>query len=205
MSGPRVFVSAGFPSGERGEKFLPYDPGAIGFAMTEVVRAVLRAEGRIVFGAQPAISPLVLQVAVELGRRNVVDVYQSRFFEKRIPGETMRLVEEGYAVPQWTERVPGVNEEDPCPSLELMRTKMLMEADPPDAAVFIGGMEGIIDEYQTLRDRSVPVPLLPLTAPGGAARTLQLSHDPVAERLTPFLGSPYYSDVARRIVAALAQ
>jgi hypothetical protein len=194
MSGPRVFVSAGFPSGKRGEPFAPYDTGAIGFAATEVVRAVLEAEGRIVFGAQPAISPLVLRVAVELGRREVVDVFQSRFFEGRIPGETMRLIDEGYAVPHWTERVGG---EDPGPSLERMRAEML--AHPFDAAVFIGGMEGILDEYERLSDR--PIPLLPLTAPGGAARKLRPSG--VGERLAPVLGSPYYPDVARQIVAAL--
>jgi SLOG cluster3 family len=203
MSGPRVFVSAGFPSGDRGKPFVPYDTGAIGFAATEVVRAVLEAEGRIVFGAQPAISPLVLRVAVELGRREVVDVYQSRFFEKDIPGETMRLINEGYAVPHWTERVPGESEKDPKPSLALMRTEMLEEAEPPDAAVFIGGMEGILGEYEMLRARPDGVPLLPLTAPGGAARKLKPSDDRVAERLAPVLGSPYYPDVAREIVAAL--
>jgi hypothetical protein len=203
MSGPRVFVSAGFPSGERGKKFLPYDTGAIGFAATEVVRAVLHAGGRIVFGAQPSISPLVLQVAVELDRREVVEVYQSRFFEGRIPEETMRLIEEGYAVPRWTRRVQGESEDDPNPSLAVMRTEMLLVAEPPDAAVFIGGMEGIDLEHGMLEKRPDAIPLLPLTAPGGAARNLRPSEDRVAVQLAPVLDSPYYPDVARRIVGAL--
>ena len=176
MSGPRVFVSAGFPSGDRGKKFLPYDTGAIGFAATEVVRAVLHAGGRIVFGAQPSISPLVLQVAVELDRREVVEVYQSRFFEGRIPEETMRLIEEGYAVPHWTGRAHGESEDDPNPSLAVMRTEMLLVAEPPDAAVFIGGMEGIDLEHRMLEKRPDAIPLLPLTAPGGAARNLRPSN-----------------------------
>src|SRR5262245_6758103 len=99
MSGPRVFLSASFPSGKDGEPYQPYDVGAIADAATAVVRAVLRSGGRIVFGGHPAISPLVLQVAAELGRREVVDVYQSRSFEDVIPAETTRLIEHGFAVP----------------------------------------------------------------------------------------------------------
>ena len=200
MSGPRVFLSASFPSGEDGEPYEPYDVAAIADAATAVVRAVLRADGRIVFGAHPAISPLVLLVAAELGRREVVEVYQSLWFRKMIPEETTRLIKLGYAVPRWTDEVPG---ESPKPSLAVMRKKMLVEDQAPDAAVFIGGMGGIKREYDLLLGRPEPVPLLPVTGPGGATRELERSHDRVAERLAPLLDSPYYPELARQIVAAL--
>jgi len=203
MSGPRVFLSASFPSGKAGEPYEPYDVAAIADAATAVVRAVLRAGGRIVFGAHPAISPLVLQVAAELGRREVVDVYQSRFFEGVIPAETTRLIQLGYAVPHWTKTVPGEHERDAKPSLNVMRTEMLVVAKAPDAAVFIGGMDGIKREYDLLDKRPDPVPLLPVKAPGGEARNLQRSGDAVAERLSPLLESPHYPELARQIVAAL--
>ena len=145
MSGPRVFVSASFPSGKPGQPFKPYDTAAIAEATTAVVRAVLRAGGRIVFGAHPTISPLVLLVAGEQGRSEAVEVYQSRFFEQQIPHETKRLIALGLAVPHWTDLVPGEDEDDPRPSLALMRDEMLKD-EPFDAAVFIGGMKGIVDE-----------------------------------------------------------
>jgi hypothetical protein len=204
MSGRRVFVSASFPSGERGAPFEPYDTAAIADAATAVVRAVLRAGGRIVFGAHPTISPLVLLIAGEHGRGEAVEVYQSRFFEDQIPDETKRLIELGFAVPHWTEHVPGAHEKDPGASLELMRRKMLEESGPIDAAVFIGGMEGIFAEYELLREKRAEVPRLPLTAPGGAARELAPSDDPVADRLAPLLDSPRYPELARRIVGELA-
>jgi hypothetical protein len=205
MSAPRVFVSASFPSGEPGQPFEPYDTAAIAEATTAVVRAVLRAGGRIVFGAHPTISPLVLLVAGEQGRREAVEVYQSRFFEKQIPHETKRLIALGLAVPHWTDLVPGEDEDDPRPSLALMRDEMLKASEPFDAAVFIGGMKGIVDEDTLLRNERAEVPRLPLWAPGGAARKLAPSEHPIAERLGPVLESPLYPELARRLVAELRQ
>jgi hypothetical protein len=64
-------------------------------------------------------------------------------------------------------------------------------------------MEGIDLEHGMLEKRPDAIPLLPLTAPGGAARNLRPSEDRVAVQLAPVLDSPYYPDVARRIVGAL--
>ena len=59
----RVFLSASFPSGKRGTRFEPFDPGAIADAVTAVARAVLVAKGRLLLGGHPTITPLVLTVA----------------------------------------------------------------------------------------------------------------------------------------------
>jgi hypothetical protein len=68
----------------------------------------------------------------------------------------------------------------------------------------MGGMEGIFGEYNDLVALQPEAPRLPLSAPGGAARKLDPSADPLAERLAPALRSPLYPAVAREIVAALA-
>jgi len=190
-----IFLSASFPSGERGERFPEADAAAIADAVTAVVRAVLEAEGRLVFGAHPTISPLVLLVAGEYRRKEVVEIFQSRYYERVIPRETLRLVELGFGTIHWTEDV-GPRDE----SLELMRTKMLER--PLAAGVFIGGMEGVVDEFTLLRDR---VPCFLLAAPGGAARRLAGSADwRPPEGFRPYIDSPRYPAVARAIVEMVA-
>jgi hypothetical protein len=156
----------------------------------------------LVFGAHPTISPLVLSVAAELERRDVIEIFQSRFYQDRIPAETMELVERGFGVLHWTDVVPGKNPKDDGPSLDLMREAML-GGEALAAGIFIGGMEGIFLESDRLSKRQPSTARLPVTAPGGAARQLKPSADAIAERLARALGSPLYPAVAREIVVAL--
>src|SRR4051794_28011123 len=72
-----VFLSASFPSGKRGKKFKPYDTAAISAAVRALTRAILLAEHRIVFGAHPMISPVVLLAAGEFEVSGAIDVFQS--------------------------------------------------------------------------------------------------------------------------------
>ena len=97
----RVFLSASFPSGTRRTSFEPFDPGAIADAVTAVVRAVLVAKGRLLFGGHPTITPLVLMVASELDAKGAVDVFQSRWFEDQITRETRALQDAGFAAVHW--------------------------------------------------------------------------------------------------------
>jgi hypothetical protein len=199
LGGARVFLSASFPSGGRGEQFRPYDPEAIAEAVTAVAQAVMAAGGRIVFGAHPTISPLILLIAAELDRHEVVEIYQSRYFEGLVPRETVDLIQQNYGVLRWTDCDPN----DLDQSLRLMREQMLGD-EPFAAAVFVGGMEGILDEERLLRALQPGVPRLPLRAPGGAARQLTPSRDRVASRLAGRLDSPRYPALARELVATLA-
>jgi SLOG cluster3 family len=199
LGGARVFLSASFPSGERGERFRPYDPEAIAEAVTAVSQAVLVARGRIVFGAHPTISPLILLIAAELERPKVVEIYQSRYFEGWVPQETIDLIERGYGVVHWTDHDPN----DLDRSLYLMREEMFRR-EPFAAAVFVGGMEGILDENRLLGELKPEVPRLPMRAPGGAARELVASSDRVAARLAERLDSPLYPALARELVAVVA-
>jgi SLOG cluster3 family len=169
LDGRRVFLSASFPSGERGEAFRPYDVGATAAAVTALAHAVLLAEGRLVFGAHPTISPLVLLVAGELDRHEVVEIHQSEYFEGQVPEETLALVDRGFGTLRWW---PRDESGDLGRSLEVMRRGMLGE-DELAAGVFIGGMQGVVDEYRMLAELQRTSPRLPLPAPGGAAAELE--------------------------------
>jgi hypothetical protein len=195
----KVFLSASFPSGERGERFTPYDPAAISGAVRALARAILLADGRIVFGAHPTISPVILLAAGEFEVKGAIDIYQSAYFTDQIPEETLRLVELGYGALHMINADPSG---DLRVSLELMRRAMLTEQDVT-AGVFVGGMEGIRDEYDLLAELRPHAARLPLTAPGGAARELPIGSDPVSQRLAQVLGDEHYPVVAREIVAAL--
>lgn len=200
LAGARVLLSASFPSRSRGERFRPYDASAIAAAVTAVTQAVLTARGTLVFGGHPTISPLVLLVASEIDRPHAVVVYQSSTFEGRVPKETLDLFERGLGELRWTDEVKG----DLTATLALMRREMLSR-EPLAAGIFIGGMEGVHDEYTLLGQLQPTVPRLPVTAPGGAARQLTPGPDPVSRSLVGRLSSPLYPALARDIVTAISR
>jgi hypothetical protein len=194
-----VFLSASFPSGKRGKKFKPYDTAAISAAVRALTRAILLAEHRIVFGAHPMISPVVLLAAGEFEVSGAIDVFQSEYFRKDIPSETWRLVELGYGEMRM---IPQDSSGERDRSLALMR-KAMFTAQPLAAGIFVGGMEGIHDEYNLLKKHQPRAARLPLTAPGGAARDLKPGDDPISQELKGILGDEHYPVVAHEIVSVL--
>lgn len=193
-----VFLSASFPSGERGSDFKPFDPGAIADAVTAVVRAVLAAEGRLLFGGHPNITPLVLMVASELGAKGAVDVFQSRWFEDQITRETRALQERGFgAIHLIPER--ATREE----SLQTMRMAMLGDDRKLIAGVFIGGMEGVLEEYELFHEFQPCVPRVSFVAPGGAAAKLPIAE--ASDVLGKHVASRHYPFVASVLIDRLAR
>lgn len=192
-AGP-VFLSASFPSGIRGEGFRPYDPAEIADAVTAVVRALFNTGVQVLFGGHPTITPLVLFVAAEHGVHQSVEIYQSKWFDLEIPAETIRLQDLGFGRIVWTERGTDVAQ-----SLLTMRTRMLSESRPR-AGVFIGGMEGVVDEWDLFGELLPDYPRIPLRGPGGAARTLDAGRGRLPDQLLNDLGSVRYPVIANRIV-----
>ncbi len=192
LAGQTLFLSASFPHGERAERFPEADPAAIADAVTAVVRAVLQAGGRLVFGAHPTISPLVLLVAGEYGRPDVVEIFQSRQYEPIVPAETRRLAERGFGAIRWTDDVGDRTE-----NLALMRRAMLDRELA--AGVFVGGMEGVVEEFELFGERLRFV----IAAPGGAARELA-EHAALPPGFAQHVDSPRYPAVARAIVEQVA-
>ena len=85
---------------------------------------------------------------------SAVRLYQSCFFEEWFPEENklFRNVTFMPAVPN-----------DRAASLDVMRRAMLSE--PFDAAVFIGGMEGIFDEYRIFKELHPKTKVIAVSAP----------------------------------------
>lgn len=157
-----VFLSASVPvEGRRG--FDRFDPVLINSAIHAFVEVVL---GRrlIVWGGQPAITPMIWEAAkrLDVSYERSVLLYQSAFFEGRYPKMNTRF-------PNWI-AVPAVTG-DVKASLEKMRERMFGDR-PFQAAVFIGGMEGVEDEYEMLRSTKPAPNLIALPAPGGVAEEI---------------------------------
>lgn len=156
-----IFLSASVPVPGRGDFHESADPFLIQFAVRELLTVCL-GRRRIIWGGHPAITPMIWSVCEDLGvsYAHAVKLYQSRFFEKFFPPENAKF--DNVVV------VDAVDDKDK--SLLMMRKKMLGEEY--QAAVFVGGMEGVFDEYQLFSQLHADATILPVSAPGGAAMQL---------------------------------
>lgn len=198
LGGRHVFLSASFPSGDRGEAVRPYDPFAVADAVTALVRAVLSRDGKLLFGGHPTITPLVLSIAMERRSKHSVDVFQSERFRTQVTPETQRLSDHGFGKIHWT-----VGDRDLDPSLQAMRRQMLMFGRIA-GAVFVGGMDGIKEEHRLFGHVLPDVPRIPMRGPGGAAAQLRAEDAEVPEHLARRLDSRVYPLLASRIVDYLS-
>lgn len=198
LDGRHVFLSASFPSGERGKAVGPYDPSAVADAVTALVRAVLSRSGRLLFGGHPTITPLVLAIAMEHRAKHSVDVFQSEWFRGRVTPETQRLADRGYGEIHWTERRGDLDR-----TLRTMRRRML-DYGHIAGAVFVGGMDGIEEEHRMFGHMLPGVPRIPVRAPGGAAARLRTMDAEVPEHLARHLDSRAYPLLSSKIVDYLS-
>lgn len=192
-----VLLCSSFPSGERGEAVSPYDVNAIADAVTAITRVILSANGRIVFGGHPTITPLVLLIASSMNKHGSVDVYQSEWFVSQITPETSRLGELGYGKIHWTKREHSLDD-----SLATLRRVMLKESNPL-GAIFVGGMDGLYEEYGLFRKEYPERPCIPIGGPGGAASRLE----PVGmtEEFRAQLGSLRYPSLSQAVLSFLQE
>src|SRR5262249_54369690 len=118
---------------------------------------------QLVWGGHPAITPMILVVAQDMGVNygSWVKLYQSQHFKEEYPEDNARFQNVVYT--------EAGNDRDE--SLTLMRRRMLKEQQF-DAAVFVGGMKGIIDEFVLFRQEYPNATWLPVLSAGGAARDL---------------------------------
>lgn len=204
MRGSAVFISASIPDPGRWEG--GFDPFGITDAVVAVARAVLQNGGRLVTAAHPTIAPLLLYVGAEQleEKKQQITVYQSAAFEPILPDATKRYERDGLGSITWTGRIKN-EPADPAlatKSLEHMRKRMLTETTPV-AAVFVGGMTGISDEYRLFRQLRPTAPTYAFGCPGGEAQTLV---DKSPARLQAELTkSKVYPTVARHIVDDVIQ
>ena len=154
-----IFLSASVPEREL-DRFVP-DPVAIREAVRALVAETVR-DRMLVFGGHPAISPLVEHAARDLQATDNVIIYQSMYFEKKIPD-----VAKKFRNLRWTPADPAGQDA----SLTLMRTQMI-HSTPFEAAVFIGGMDGLFQEWTIFTSRYPDAPAFPVAsteAPRGSS------------------------------------
>lgn len=155
-----VFLSAGVPDRERGPEYAATaDSVAIAAAVSALVHVTL---GRrpLVWGGHPAITPMVWVVAEDLGvdYGSWVHLHQSLHFEDDFPEENDRFGNVTYS---------GDVDGDQGRSLLEMRRSMLSDHRFA-AAVFIGGMTGVVDEYELFRRLHPDASIVPVLSTGGA-------------------------------------
>ncbi|MFD2649196.1 hypothetical protein ACFSX5_15510 [Devosia albogilva] len=156
-----IFLSAGIPDPKRGPEYAATaDTVAIAAAVSSLVHVVL-GRRRLVWGGHPAITPIVWAMAEELGVEygQWVNLYQSNLWEDEFPEDNKRFRNVTYV------EAVGV---DVDKSVEAMRQRMLTEHEF-SAAVFIGGMKGIVDEYELFNKLHPDAAVVPVVSTGGAA------------------------------------
>lgn len=167
MSGA-IFLSASVPDPKRSPRFAETaDPVAITAAVTGLVH-VLLGRRLLVWGGHPAITPMIVVVAESMGvdYGRWVRLYQSNFFKVEFPEDNERFQNVTY-----TDAVAN----DLPNSLRVMRERMFSN-HVFDAAVFIGGMEGILREAELFRHLQPRAKLVPVVSTGGASRRVVEEH-----------------------------
>lgn len=155
-----ILLSASVPLPQRDRHYFESaDVLSIREAIKALVEVVLPI-GRITFGGHPAITPLIALFVREAGfERDRLTVFQSRYFEAFFPRENAE-----FHNVQLIDAVADDREE----SLLAMRSAMILSR-PFDAAVFIGGMEGVVEEATLVRELRPDCEMLPIATTGAAA------------------------------------
>jgi len=175
-----VFLSASIPLPKRDAAFFASaDILNIREALKALVE-VLLPHGRITFGGHPAITPLI-SLFIEEAKldRGRLTVFQSRYFEGQFPAAN----NEFYDV-RLIDAVPGDRES----SLSAMRSAMV-ESRKFKAAVFIGGMQGVIDEALHFSRVHPAARMIPIASTGAAAARI-FDHGKFAEEFRTNLTYP---------------
>ncbi|MHC2282157.1 hypothetical protein ACVME8_008800 [Bradyrhizobium diazoefficiens] len=156
-----IFLSASVPDPERHPKYhVTSDVTAIRDAIRALATVVLPC-ARLVWGGHPAITPLVRVMVEGMGimGSDRVRLFQSRFFRGKMPKDNAAF--------ERVIQVPAVKG-DRAASLERMRRQMI-GSEQFIAGVFIGGMEGVEDEYRLFRAEHPSAKALPIASTGAAA------------------------------------
>lgn len=171
-----IFLSAGVPDPKRGPEYAATaDTVAINAAVSALVHVTL---GRrpLVWGGHPAITPMVLEVAksLDVDYGKWVTLYQTNFFDDEYPEDN-----EQFKNVVFTDRV----EDDLGASLLEMRRRMFSEHEF-SGAVFIGGMGGILEEFDLFNQFQPKASLIPVMSTGGAAQLLSGKFDSTSDDLS---------------------
>jgi hypothetical protein len=159
----KVFLSASIPDPKRDRKY--YDTADV-IAIRDAVRAlatIVIPKAHLVWGGHPSITPLIRYVMERMNGnlKNHITLYQSFFFEDIFTKDNFAF--ENIVL---TEKRNSQEE-----SIELMRMKLFNENDFK-IGIFVGGMEGVSDEFKLFQKRHPGALVLPIASTGAAAKIL---------------------------------
>lgn len=156
-----IFLSASIPLPDRDAKYIDTaDIIAIRDAVIALTTVVL-PHHRIIWGGHPSITPLIYFVMkkLKLNIQEHVTLYQSEYFKDKFPEDNNKF--ENVKLTKNLGDIPS--------SIQHMRYRIFSE-NKFDAAVFIGGMDGIEVEYNMFREYHPNALLLPLASSGAATK-----------------------------------
>ena len=159
-----IFLSASIPLPERDEKYIgTADIIAIRDAVIALTTVVL-PHHRLIWGGHPSSTPLVYYVMnkLHLNIQEHITLYQSRFFEKSFPEDNDKFKNIVFT---------DIIDNDIEKSLLHMRNRMLDESEF-SAGIFIGGMEGVEEEYDMFIKKHPKALALPIASTGAAAKKI---------------------------------
>jgi hypothetical protein len=184
-----VFLSASVPEPGRKHFFETANPFLIQASVREFVWTVLGRK-KLIWGGHPSITPMIWAVCADLSLdyAKTVKLYQTKYFEGRFPPENTEFPN--------VELTPNVadNLEQ---SLTEMRQRMIV-GNKFEAAVFIGGMEGIFEEHEMFRSAHPNAKVILVKPPGGATLDLVPKEERDSESKNPkAFGAPLDYDFNR--------
>ena len=158
-----IFLSASIPVKDRNPKyFTTVDVLAIREAIRALVTVVL-PKTILVWGGHPAITPIIRTVSenLNLDCKNHLILYQSNWFEGQFPQDN-----DAFQKVIYTKKKETIAE-----SLKEMR-KHMIEDYAYKAGIFIGGMEGVQEEFDAFSKEHPKARLLPVASTGAAAKII---------------------------------
>jgi hypothetical protein len=173
-----IFLSASIPLPERDPKYIDSaDIIAIRDAVTALIDVVI-PEYRLIWGGHPSITPLVYQVVHKREREgeNLIQkhirLYQSRYYEKNFPEDNEKF--------ENVTLIQSTGEENS--SLLSMR-EAIFNSFEFHAGVFLGGMEGVEEEFKLFREFHPDAKLIPVASTGAASKIIYDEMEIEDERL----------------------
>ncbi|WP_312082017.1 SLOG domain-containing protein [Epilithonimonas hominis] len=158
-----IFLSASVPFRDRHEKY--YNTADIIAIRDSVIAlaSIVIPNYRLIWGGHPSITPIIYYVLqkFDISIQHHIKLYQSKHFEKIFPIENKE-----FEVVEITEDLGDLGS-----SLNLMRNKMLGDNNF-EAGIFIGGMDGVEDEFRIFQELNPKAIILPIASTGAAANII---------------------------------
>lgn len=162
-----IFLSASIPTVSRDPKYYETcDITAIRDAIIALTSVVLTTH-RLIWGGHPAITPIISRVLTSINENisERVVLYQSEWYNQHFPQENKDIPSIVY-----TKKKDTIED-----SWEEMRNHMIGD-NKFAAAFFIGGMEGVEEEYAIFKHYHPYSPTFPIASTGAAAKIIYDNH-----------------------------